>query len=96
MAPSQFFALTSADRLAMVALHDLDASTCSCGQPWEESTQTEAATDYHVKGIVCHACAALSRAQEKSKTPGEHLLVRKVWDHRTDEWLVPESERPDF
>ena len=54
------------DRDYALALHFLDAETCSgCGQSRSESTALENEGAYSVEPVRCHACAAMSRQSSK-------------------------------
>lgn len=54
-----------ADRDEAVALIAEEAATCSCGEPREVSMALESDGGYAAEPVVCHACAALSRAAHK-------------------------------
>ncbi len=86
-APSQFFALPSNDRLAMVALEECERTMCSCGHPVDVSTELEAMASYRARTVVCHACKAIEGARSKAPA-GAHVYAEQVWDHRTDTALV--------
>lgn len=93
MTPSRFFDLPSNDRLAMVALEQIESDKCGgCGHPLSETTDPEAVTDYRGKAVTCHGCVALGKAREKAKRDGQVVFVEKVWDHRTDTALVDDLD----
>ena len=93
MAPSTFFDLSTADRMAMVALEQIDRDTCNgCGHPLSETTDPEAMTDYMARSVVCHACKALAKARVRSGDDGTVVYVEKVWDHKTDTALVDDLD----
>jgi len=54
-----------ADRDEAVALLTVEADTCECGEPREQSMAMESDGAYAAEVVVCHACAALSRAARK-------------------------------
>lgn len=56
---------TDDDRAWAIALLDLEADTCACGQQQSESTKPDAEGRFTVTPIRCHACAARDSAARK-------------------------------
>ena len=50
------------DRDEAVALLTEEAATCQCGEPRETSMAPESDGAYAAEVVICHACAAMSRA----------------------------------
>lgn len=56
---------------AALAWRDYEASLCKgCGQPLDECMAVGADQDYDAEPVVCHACAANSRALSKFHQEG--------------------------
>jgi hypothetical protein len=56
---------TEDDRAWAIALLDLEADTCSCGQSFSEATQPDAEGRYKATPVRCHACATRDSAARK-------------------------------
>ena len=54
-----------ADRDEAVALIAEEAAMCECGEPRETSLAPDSDGAYAAEVVICHACAALSRAARK-------------------------------
>lgn len=98
MLPSEFYAARPSDRLAMLALQQLEEGThAGCGRPIEEAFSKKMADGgYELEVHTCQACAAMAKATngnnpEVKLEPGDFVVPIAAVDWKTGEELPPEQ-----